>query len=310
MSVQSPVLPSFIVFLAAYNGMRWLSEQLASILNQEGVRVTVLVSVDRSSDGTEAWIDDIARADSRVLVLPHGEVFGGACRNFFRLMRDADLAHADYVSLADQDDIWLPDKLQRAHSVLVADAAQAYSSNVLAFWPDGRTAPITKSHAQVNWDFLFEAAGPGCTYVLARPLALALQQHLAKHWEACQQVGLHDWFFYAYARSHGYRWIIDDRFGMRYRQHGGNQVGANQGWKAFRYRVRQVIGGWAMEQAALIAQLVGVERDPFVSGWMNGSRAGMIQLALKARQCRRRGRDQLLFGLSCLALAATGKRIK
>lgn len=310
MSVESPVLPSILVCLAAYNGMRWLPEQLASILGQEGVCVTVLVSVDRSSDGTEAWIDDFARREPRLVVLPHGEIFGGACRNFLRLLRDADLAHVDYVSLADQDDIWLPDKLLRAHSVLVADAAQAYSSNVLAFWPDGRTAPITKSHAQVNWDFLFEAAGPGCTYVLKRPLALELQQHLKQNWDACQQVGLHDWFFYAYARSHGYRWVIDDWCGMRYRQHGGNQVGANQGWKAFRYRVRRVIGGWAMEQAALIARLVGVERELFVSGWIDGSRAGMLKLAFEARQCRRRGRDQLLFGLSCLALAVTGTRLK
>ena len=92
------------VCLAAFNGVRWLAEQLDSILAQEGVAVTVFVSVDQSSDGTEQWIDARAQVDSRIVVLPHGERFGGAARNFFRLLRDVDFSGFDYVSFADQDD--------------------------------------------------------------------------------------------------------------------------------------------------------------------------------------------------------------
>ena len=100
--------PKIAVCLAAFNGTHWLTEQLDSILAQTGVAVTVFVSVDVSNDGTEDWVDVRAQADSRIVVLPHGENFGGAARNFFRILREVDLSKFDYVSFADQDDIWLP----------------------------------------------------------------------------------------------------------------------------------------------------------------------------------------------------------
>lgn len=75
--------PRILVLLAAYNGMRWISEQVNSILSQEEVSVSLLISVDRSDDGTENWVDQLCQRDSRVKSLAHGEKFGGAARNFF-----------------------------------------------------------------------------------------------------------------------------------------------------------------------------------------------------------------------------------
>lgn len=300
--------PCVAVCLAAFNGTRWLPEQLSSILAQTGVAVTVIVSVDKSSDQTEEWFDQQARRDGRVVLLPHGERFGGAALNFFRILRDIDLSSFDYVSLADQDDIWLPDKLQRACQALAQSRADGYSSNVTAFWPDGRRMLIEKSQPQVGWDFLFEAAGPGCTYVMRQALACAIQARLKSRWADAQQVGLHDWFVYAFARANGYRWVIDDRAGMLYRQHEKNQVGVNKGWKALLHRARKVFSGWGLAQSALIADLAGLGDDPFVRRWSGGSRAGLLWLACQAWQCRRRPRDKLLFALSCLALCIAGRR--
>lgn len=300
--------PCVVVCLAAFNGMRWLPEQLNSILAQTGVAVTVIVSVDKSSDQTEAWFDQQAQRDHRVVLLPHGERFGGASLNFFRILRDIDLSGFDYVSFADQDDIWLPDKLQRACQTLAASQADAYSSNVTAFWPDGRQCLVEKSQQQVRWDFLFEAAGPGCTYVMRKPLASAMQTLLKTRWTQVQQVGLHDWFAYAFARAHGYRWVIDEYAGMLYRQHAHNQVGVNQGWRALFQRASKILNGWGLAQSALIAELVGLGDDPFVRRWSGGSRMGLLWLALHAGQCRRRLRDRLLFALSCMALCVVGRR--
>jgi rhamnosyltransferase len=300
--------PSVAVILAAYNGMQWLPEQLESILAQSGVQVTVFVSVDYSVDGTEAWIDSIAQTDKRVVVLPHGKRFGGAAPNFFRLLNDLDFSGFHYVSFADQDDIWLPEKLIRAHQVLSQSSADAYSSNVIAFWDSGRKKFIKKSQPQRRWDFLFEAAGPGCTYVMREHLVREIQAVLRKDWQAMRQVGLHDWFAYAYARAHGFSWVIDDYAGMLYRQHEGNQVGINHGWRALLFRTRKILNGWGIAQALLIAKLVGLGEDPFVKPWSNGSRAGFFRLAAHAAQCRRRTRDQILFFLSCLALSVTGSR--
>lgn len=308
MTQQLICLPSVAVCLAAFNGKRWLPEQLNSILMQAGVVLTVFVSVDCSTDGTEDWLDLAAKRDSRIVVLQHGERFGGASRNFFRIMREVDFSRFDYVSFADQDDIWLPDKLSRAHELLLSTGADAYSSNVVAFWPNGRKFLIQKAQEQVEWDFLFEAAGPGCTYVVRKELACAIQDVITSRWDDMQEVGLHDWFAYAFARANGYRWVIDDYAGMLYRQHEKNQVGVNTGTRAFVLRALKVLSGWGLTQSALIAQLVGVGDDPFVRRWSGYSRSGLLWLALHAWQCRRRMRDKMIFALSCLALCLAGKR--
>lgn len=294
--------PSVAVLLAAYNGKHWLAEQLDSILAQEKVRVTVYVSVDLSSDGTEQWIDQRSRDDGRIVVLPHGLKFGGACPNFLRLIRDADWSGHDYVSLADQDDIWLPEKLARAVSCLSARELQAYSSNVIAFWPDGRKALIKKSYPQVRWDFLFEAAGPGCTYVFTREFAIRFRELAVTRCAALDKVGLHDWLIYAFARATNARWMIDEQAHMLYRQHASNQVGVNSGLKAFLHRVGKVTGGWAIAQAALIADIVGLAGDPFILRWTRNGRVGMLWLALNAAKCRRKWSERCLFGLSCLMM--------
>ena len=142
--------PNIAVCLAAYNGMRYLPEQLTSILNQMGVAVTVFVSVDASSDGTEAWVDAQAKHDSRIIALPHGKHFGGAAKNFFRLFRDVDFSGYDFVSLADQDDAWFLDKLSHEIKQMSSNNAEAYSANVIAFWDDGRAPrPQDKKQRQI-----------------------------------------------------------------------------------------------------------------------------------------------------------------
>ena len=301
--IFSSTLPKFAICLAAFNGIDWLAAQLDTILAQAGITATVFVSVDQSTDDTEKWFEERAKVDSRIVLLPHGERFGGAARNFFRILRDVDFSDFDYVSFADQDDIWLPNKLVRAHEMLSITNADAYSSNVLAFWPDGRKTLIEKSQPQVKWDFLFEAAGPGCTYVMKKELACAIQDLVRSRWDEVQEVGLHDWFSYAFARANGYHWVIDDFAGMLYRQHETNQVGVNSGRRAFILRAEKVLSGWGLAQSALIARLVGLNDDPFVLRWAGGSRSGLLYLALHAWQCRRRVRDKFIFALLCLVLS-------
>lgn len=301
--------PKVAVLLAAFNGMAWVAEQLASILNQQDVSVIVFVSVDQSSDGTEAWLDLQASQDARVQVLPHGRVFKGAAPNFFRLFQEVNLEEFDYVCLSDQDDIWLPEKLSRATQVLAQENALAYSSNVVAFWGDGRTALINKAQAQVRWDYLFEAAGPGCTYVFKATLAHEIQQFVIAHSQNIDQVGLHDWLIYAYARSHGYAWVIDHESYILYRQHSQNQVGVNAGLKGFMRRARKVSSGWALAQAALIAKMVGADQTPFVKSWLAGGSIGLLKLSLEFWNCRRRIRDKFIFLFSCLYLAVFGKSL-
>ena len=300
--------PSVAVCLAAFNGMRYLEQQTKSIFAQTGVDLTLFVSVDHSSDGTEAWFDRLQAEHPRIVLLPYGEKFGGAAQNFFRLIREIDFSQFEYIAFADQDDIWEPEKLKRAVALLVEKEADGYSSDVLAFWESGRSRYIKKSYPQQRWDYLFESAGPGCTFVLSRPLVSAMQKLLREKLLQTLNVGLHDWFTYAFARANGYKWVIDDYAGLQYRQHGNNQVGANAGLTALLWRAKQVLNGWGLNQSKLIAQIVGADREDFVQGWYRGGRWAMLLLAAHAPGCRRKPADRVWFALSCIALAVVGWR--
>jgi len=299
--------PKVAVLLAAYNGMQWIEEQLLSILNQSGVDVTVFISVDLSTDGTQAWCTDYAAGNPRIVVLPDAGKFGGASRNFFRLIRDVDFAPFDFIAFADQDDIWRVEKLLRATSAIGFHMVDAYSSNVTAFWPDGRTHLLNKAQPQVAWDFLFEAAGPGCTYVLSKQFALSLKHSMSGHWQQLQKISLHDWYFYAYARSHGYRWYIDPASSMEYRQHESNQVGANKGLSSLIARYKTIHDGWWFNQVRMIAVLVGLSDEPFVKTWLQLRRRQLVRLSFSAWKCRRRIRDKVFFFCICWATALLGK---
>jgi rhamnosyltransferase len=306
MSESIDSFPSVAVCLAAFNGVRFLPEQMDSILNQIDVLVTVFVSVDPSSDGTEAWFQQLQASEQRVVLLQGGEKFGGAAPNFFRLLREVNFSTFDYVAYADQDDIWLPGKLKRATGKLVEAGADGYSSDVLAFWESGRVSYIKKSYPQRRWDYLFESAGPGCTFVLCRKLALELQSSLRQNQQSVQDIGLHDWLTYAFARAHNHPWVIDAYAGLKYRQHGANQVGVNVGVSALVWRTRKILNGWGLNQARLIARFSGADASPFARQWIGGGRFAMLSLASQARNCRRKPLDKLWFAISCVALAVIG----
>ena len=301
-------LPEIAVLLAAYNGMSWIEEQLASILAQTGVHVSIFISVDPSTDGTESWCAEYALNHPNVTLLPPAGPFKGAARNFFRLIRDVDFTAYDFVSFSDQDDIWYPDKIQRAIAKLRSDDVDGYSSNVVAFWPNGRRMLVDKAQPQVQWDYLFEAAGPGCTYVLKPALAAGFKKLIVDEWERVQEVALHDWFCYAYARSHEFKWFIDPVPGMDYRQHADNQVGVNAGLRSTWNRLARIWGGWWFDQVSLLSSLIG-RRDPSPESGINDNSGCMARFICMPGRYRRKRQDQFFFGAVCFLQWARGKRI-
>ena len=295
--------PRFAVCLAAYNGMSYINEQIKSILLQENVSLQIFISVDQSSDGTEDYLLELERAEPRLSLLPLGQRFGGASPNFYRLLRDINLSNFDYLSLADQDDIWNSTKLWKSHLLMTEKSVVGYSSNVTAFWPSGKTQLVNKSQPQRSFDFMFEAAGPGCTYVLKISLALSLQKMVRGADVSLLSVGYHDWLIYAFARANNYAWVIDDWSSMQYRQHANNQIGVNAGWRSYWLRVRKMLSGHGFEQSLLIADLLNATSMPVVRRGMRGGRLGYLWLALRARQCRRKRLDQLWFFILCVLFA-------
>ncbi len=304
---DSKLPPRVAVCLAAYNGIRWLDDQLDSILSQVGVSVTVFISVDRSIDGTEALIDGRKANEPRLVVLPHGERFGSAAQNFFRLLREVDFTNFDYVSFSDQDDIWLVDKLRQAIAIGALTGADAVSSNVVAFWQDGREKLIRKNQPMGRWNHLFEAAGPGCTYLLKAPLAESFGTMLRNNIEMARRVELHDWMVFAWATEHGYRWYIDEYARVRYRQHSENVMGANTGIYSALSRWRKLCNGWYRSQVLLVAHLAGASTALPVHRLRRFLWLDRVVLALSVREFRRRWFDRLTLAAAFILMQLNKK---
>lgn len=95
------------VCMAAYNGEKYIGEQLASILTQLGQNDVIVVSDDGSTDGTYEIIKKLA--DKRIkYIVNNGK--HGSTYNFRNALKNAD---ADIYFLADQDDVWLPERVEK-----------------------------------------------------------------------------------------------------------------------------------------------------------------------------------------------------
>ena len=132
------VNPNIAVLLAAYNGIEWVQEQIDSILDQINVNVDIYISVDYSNDGTYEICKSYANKKKSIHVLPYGDKFGGAAKNFFRLIKDVNIQEYDFIAFSDQDDIWDKRKLSRAVQSITKYSLSAVSSDVVAFWYNGK----------------------------------------------------------------------------------------------------------------------------------------------------------------------------
>lgn len=271
------------IVLAAYNGKQWINEQIESIFQQIDIDVHIFISVDLSSDGTYEWCKECEQSRPNVTVLSYGERFAGAAKNFYRLIRDVDFTAFEYVAFADQDDIWLENKLSHAINMIQQNNLDAFSSDVTAFWEDGRIKIVKKSYTQKKFDYLFEAAGPGCTYVFTSYALQKFKHFLTINWSDVNRVALHDWVIYAFMRHHYMRWYIDDQSLMLYRQHSNNQVGINFGIHAYKKRIFMVRQKWYRNEVNKICELLMIEQP---KRWFN---------IINFWQLRRRPRDAFVL---------------
>ena len=286
--------------LAAYNGESFIKEQLQSILIQTFKPYKILINIDQSSDKTDSIVREFAKINPEIQILNSNKRFGSAASNFIHLLKNTDLTEVEYIALADQDDIWKEDKLEKAIQKL-KQGYEGYSSNVEAFWDNGQKKTIIKNQPQLEFDHLFESAGPGCTFVMTQRLALSLQEFL-KGGQFNQLDNYHDWLIYFYARSNGFKWYIDSYPGVEYRQHNTNVFGANVGIKAFVSRIRRVLNGEGFDFAFRLMKELNVQ-DPFIQSLFPVSRINLLRLAFKFKYCRRRWRDQTYFFCACILLA-------
>jgi glycosyltransferase involved in cell wall biosynthesis len=94
------------VCIATYNGAKFIEDQLDSIRSQISLNDEIIISDDGSSDNTIQIIKDIN--DSRIKLIINEEA-RGLVKNFENAIMNST---GEYIFLCDQDDVWLPDKVE------------------------------------------------------------------------------------------------------------------------------------------------------------------------------------------------------
>jgi glycosyltransferase involved in cell wall biosynthesis len=123
-SKTSSASPLVSIAICTYNGERFLAKQLDSILNQTYGNIEVVVVDDCSSDGTLNILEDAERKDSRVRFFINERNLGYN-KNFEKAVK---LCSGDYIAISDQDDIWLPYKIERLLSC-IKDKQMVYANS-------------------------------------------------------------------------------------------------------------------------------------------------------------------------------------
>jgi glycosyl transferase family 2 len=223
--------PGVQILLATWNGGRYLAEQLDSLLAQTHGDWRLLVRDDCSTDATLAVLAEYReRAPDRISILPAGGCSLGAAGSFAALLAAAD---ADYLMFCDQDDVWLPHKIECTMALMHDLELQRGAACPLLVHSD---LVVTDEHlhqvAGSLWRFqhsdpvggvalnrlLTQNAVTGCTVMINRPLRdLALP--------VPPEAVMHDWWLALVASAFGAVGHVTTGT-VLYRQHGANDVGA------------------------------------------------------------------------------------
>lgn len=220
--------------MATFNGEKFISEQLNSILGQTTQNWTLLVRDDGSYDKTVDIVGEYARIDSRIILLKDDYGNIGVNANFSKLLNFASTyIDSQYFCFADQDDVWFPNKLE----VMLSELIQVESSKNITIPTlvysdlevvDSKLNVINKSFMKYQGIYppknhplgllIVQNLVTGCACMFNRSL---LQMSIPIPDDAL----VHDWWFALCSAIYGHLIYINQPL-VKYRQHPNNQIGA------------------------------------------------------------------------------------
>lgn len=227
------------ILLATYNGEKYIRQQLDSILNQTYKDFKILIRDDGSTDKTKDIIGEYqVNFPDKIKIIKDDLKCGSSASNFMRLMEESN---ADYVMFSDQDDFWLPFKIEKSlenikyieekigsdKPILAYGNYVITDSNLRELEHNDKKNQIYKHYNDLN-HLLVQNYVTGCLMIINRAL--------------CQKAGkfdtkilMHDHWLALVGSIYGevYHFNIDV---MYYRQHSNNVVGAVN-VKSFKYRI-------------------------------------------------------------------------
>lgn len=226
------------ILLSTYNGERFISSQMDSLVNQDYSPLEILVRDDGSIDQTCKIVKDYVGITIKGEVIRGDNV--GVVRSFWTLLRQSP-ADVDYLAFCDQDDVWTKDKITRAVSFMM-EARQGipvmYFSRLTIVNENLEPCHLSKlpSRQPTFKNALVENIATGCTIVIND----AARRLLLKHPPCLDKVIMHDWWVYLAVSAFG-KVHYDECPTVLYRQHQENLVGSQRGFRAFQGRVKRFL---------------------------------------------------------------------
>ncbi len=230
------------VVMASYNGGKFISEQLNSLLRQKGVDINILVRDDGSTDNTIEILEEYSRKYSNVkyYIGEHLNVQKG----FLDLLKKSK--NTEYYAFCDQDDVWDDDKLLVAISKLekmdkntpnlyycgqrLVDSNLKFISN---HYIDNKRSDYT--------NFLISNVA-GCTAVFNKKLRDMVNKKQPDF------ILMHDSWIFKICLATGGTYYADSEPHISYRQHGNNTVGLNKGIKSKLKQMKRYINDFKIKK--------------------------------------------------------------
>jgi glycosyltransferase involved in cell wall biosynthesis len=226
------------VALCTHNGALYLEEQLTSILNQSCLPVEIVLSDDASTDGTVALARRVVgqyQADNPDSPLQLKVVENRPALGVIKNFEQALLAcTGELIALCDQDDIWLPSRLEEL------TAAFAHRPELLLVHSDAALVAEDGSPLGISLLQALEVtaeerqeihSGRGFETLLRRNLVTGattvVRRELVTRSAPFPDAWIHDEWMAMIAAATG-RFDLVDKQLTDYRQHGGNQIGARK----------------------------------------------------------------------------------
>ena len=222
------------ILLATYNGEAYLQEMLDSLVEQKDISFCCYIHDDGSCDATLDIIQNyIFQYPKQFVLLEDDRVYGNPKENFFHLLNSVE---ADYYFFADQDDVWLPNKMQKTFSEMQALEKRSYDKAPLACFCDmfvtdenlqilhpSFIQSIGRDISHVKYtQILIDNPAAGCTMCInrvCRDIAISIDQ--------ISNVEMHDVWCLLVAAVFGRVSFVDEPLSY-YRQHGHNEMGAHE----------------------------------------------------------------------------------
>ena len=229
------------ILLCTYNGEQFLQAQLDSIAKQSHRNWSLFVSDDGSTDGTLKLIERFASVVGPERVQIFSGPRRGFSQNFLSLIVRPEI-DCPYIAFADQDDVWLIEKLACAVAAIKDHATTPALYLGRTRYIDGQgqvlgeSAVFSKPPRFAN--ALVQSIGGGNTMMIN-------QQTLERLRAIAHPLDVvsHDWWLYLLVTALGGLVYYDCRPWVLYRQHGQNLVGMNTSLRQKWHRIQMLLAG-------------------------------------------------------------------